>query len=230
MAHVQGNGIRAAQRSVSQRVDALEETIARALMGVNQRFQAVERQVGEFREGFAGLIEMEGVSGALDEFINQKRLQAMRNQAAAEKASLDAGIADGYVYAVETVTDKSIIVGRFVDAQGVVQEPGRYQLITPNLGKEYRDLVIGQKVGFVLPMVTDGQPNGTTFNLDEVYEVNEEKYAKVQADKAAAADIATRAAAAPAPETTTAEDQSFLPETPESAQEEPQATSDTGGV
>lgn len=182
MKNVQGNGIRAVQRSISQRVDIIEENLARALFGVNQRLQALERRMAGVEEGFQGYIAMEGVDEALNSFINDQRVQRARDQAQAEKTSLEQAIADGYVFPDEKVGEESLIVGRFLNPEGNSEEPGRYQLITPRLGEEYKPLIMGQSVGFKLAV-----KNGRTFVLDEIYRVDEAKFEELQAAKAAAA-------------------------------------------
>lgn len=169
------------QRSINDRLTELENNFVKVVMGLNQRFQTVTQRLDLFEENFTGLLNMEGISEALTTFVAQARIDTLRNQAKFEKESLDAGIADGFVYKTETIAEKSILVGRFV-LNDVVEEPGRFQAIVPGLGTRFKELLLGKSVGYVMPM--DGD---RTFVVDEIYEVNEKKYQEVQEAKAKAA-------------------------------------------
>ncbi len=166
------------QRSINDRLTELENNFVKVVMGLNQRFQAVTQRQDLLEENFTGLLNMEGIADALTTFVAQARIDTLRNQAKFEKESLDAGIADGFVYKTETIAEKSILVGRFI-LNDVVEEPGRFQAIVPGLGTRFKELLLGKSVGYVMPM--DGD---RTFTVDEIYEVDEKKYQEVQEAKA----------------------------------------------
>lgn len=177
-------------RSISQRVESLEQNMARFLFAVNQQNQQIATDMNNAKEQLEALIELNGVE-EVQRIINEKRVEKARVQAAQEKASLDEGIADGYVLTSEKIEEKSLIVGRYVGKDGTVVEPGRAQLVMPGIAPQYREKLLGQTVGFKL---TD-LPDGGSFEVLEIYNVDEAKANEViQAKQKAQAEAAAKAA------------------------------------
>jgi flagellar hook-associated protein FlgK len=134
-------------------------------------------------------------------YIEEKRLSQLRQIAEQEKASLDQAISDGYVTKVDVIAEKSLIVGRYINKDGSIQEPGRTQLVVPGIHQKYHSQLLGKGVGTVLSI-----DDGAKFEVLEVYHVDEEKAKTSMAEKqAAAAAAATNAASAVAAADETAE-------------------------
>jgi hypothetical protein len=183
-------GTRAQVRSISQRVETLEQNMARFLFAVNQQGQQQGQEIANLKEMVEGLVELNGAE-EVQRIVNEKRVERARAQSAQEKASLDEGITDGYVIAAEKIEEKSLIVGRYVGKDGTVTEPGRAQLVVPGIAPQYREKLIGQSAGFKL---TD-LPDGGHFEVLEVYSVDEAKANEViQAKQKAQAEAAAKAA------------------------------------
>lgn len=187
---VANNGIRAQQRSLNTRVTELETHVAKLAMGVNQRVGAVEQRVGRVEEVVDALVEMEGNGVALREFMENARIARLRAGAEAEKAALERGVADGYVIKTDVVEERSILIGHFISPSGEIEVPGRYQCVVPGISQEFREKVIGKAVGYVLEM-----PGKRTFTIDEVYNVDEEKFKAAQAAAQAAAEAEAKVVA-----------------------------------
>jgi hypothetical protein len=194
-------GLRQQQRSLSDRVGALEQNLARALMGVQQRFQALDQRTTSLEELVEALVNIQG-SEDVQSFVDGRRLERAERLAAQEKASLEEAVKDGYVLPVEKVGEKSILVGKYIGADGGVIPPGRVQLVMAGgVAPEFRDKLLGQTVGKTLDLA-----NGEKYELSEIYEVDEAKAKAVISAKAAAAvQDAAKAAAAAAEEAKAAE-------------------------
>lgn len=183
-------GLRQQQRSLSERITALEQGFARVLFSINQRLSAFEQRFAMLTEQIEALVELNGIED-VQRIISEKRLERARAASEQEKASLEEGIRDGYVLGAETVGEKSVLVGRYVGKDGGVEQPGRTQLVMPGLKEEFREKLLGQSVGYKLDL-----PNGSHFDLQEIYNIDEEKAKEVEAAKAQAeASAATKQAA-----------------------------------
>lgn len=183
-------GLRAQTRSISQRVETIEQNMARFLYAVNQQGQQQGSKIVELQEKVEALMELAGAEDVMS-IINEKRVEKARAQAAEEKASLEQGIADGYILAAETIGEKSLLVGRYVAADGTVTEPGRSQLVMPGILPHFREILLGQSVGFKLVDL----PEGAHFEVQEIYNVDEAKANEVmQAKQQAQAEAAAKAA------------------------------------
>ena len=198
-----GNNVQDKQRSLSGRMSGLEEAITQLLVGLNKTIGELKGRLDNLEEEVSALSNIQGFD-EVAKFISDKRIERARAASAQEKASLDQGIADGYVSTADTVGERSLIVGQYSTADGKVQEPGRVQLIMPGVHENFRPLLMGQAAGAVVAL-----PGGNKFTLLEIYTVDEEKAVALQAAAAAKATAdATSAAgtAAAADETATASD------------------------
>lgn len=192
---------RQVQRSLSDRTGGLEQNLARALFGINQRFQGVDSRLINNEELVEALVELQGRAD-VEAFVDAKRKERAQALADKEKATLEAAVIDGYVVAADKVGPTSIIIGKYIDAAGDVIEPGRAQLVMTGVQEQFRAQLLDQAVGKALDL-----PNGEKFELLEIYSVDEEKFKAVMAAKQAAAvdDAAKAAAAASAEETAEAQ-------------------------
>ena len=193
MSKVIGQGLRQQQKSLNERVTILERSQAQMMVGVQKRLIEIgqtEQDTKDFIEALARLSGTEEVQAE----VKAIRIERLRAQANAEKDSLDAGIKDGFILPVDTAEEKSVIVGRYIESNGEVQEPGRAQLVMPGIQEEFRNQLLGKGPGTVLDL-----PNGAKFEVQELYNVDEAKYAEVQATREAAQKAAIEALQAPAP-------------------------------
>ena len=177
--------------SVEERATGLEENFTRFLIGVSQRLDRNDERLGLLEENAEALKELNGVE-EVNRLIIQRRVERMRAEATIEKARLDEGLADGYILTAEKVTDDSILVGRYLDKDGVPIEPGWVQLATPKVQPQFRLLLLDQPAGTKIDI-----PNGNKFELLSIYTIDEEKTkAVIAAKQQAAADAAAEAAKA----------------------------------
>ena len=168
-------------KSLSERVTNIEENFARVLFGLNQRFQGVDQRIGVVEEIADAMMDLHGRE-EVERQMNENRIVRARAQSEREKATLEQGIAEGYVTLAEKVGEKSIVVGKYLDSVGTVIEPGRAQLVMPRIAPEFREKRLGQAAGTTLDL-----PDGGKFVLDEAYDIDEKKALEVQAAKASAA-------------------------------------------
>lgn len=180
---------RAQVRSISDRVSMMEQNMTRFVWAVNQELQGIKQRLGLLEETVAALVILAGQDD-VNNLVNDRRIEQAREMSDREKASLEEGIADGYVVSALKIDEKSLIVGRYTDAEGKVIEPGRAQLAMPGIAVQFRDQLMGQGVGFKLDM-----PEGGNFEVLEVYSVDDEKARQVLEEKQKkAAEEAVKAA------------------------------------
>ena len=191
------NGIRTKQslrnqaKSVSARQDMIEQQMTRFVWAVNQQLQNLSQRLANAEETLVAVVSHIGEE-EVQAIVTETRVAKARQGAAEEKATLDEGIRDGYITAAEVIEEKSLIVGVYYDKDGKAIEPGRNQLVMPGIAPNFREKLQGQKVGVKLDL-----PDGASFEVLEIYSVDE---AKAQAlleekQKAAAAEAAAKEAA-----------------------------------
>lgn len=181
--------------SISDRVSeledrsaGLEENFTRFLVGAERRLQRNDQRLDLLEETVDALKELNG-SDEVDKIIMDKRVIRARAEAELEKSRLEEGIADGYVILSEVATENSLLVGRYLDKDGVAIEPGRIQLAMPNVAPQFREMLVGKGKGTVIDI-----PAGNKFEVLDVYTVDEEKTKEVVAAKQQAALDAAAAA------------------------------------
>lgn len=177
-----GSGLEKKTKSLSDRLGQLEQGFTRFLVGVNQRLQGADQRLAMVEETLAALVELNGVDD-VTKLINEKRIERARQEAVEEKAKLDKGIEEGYVLVADVVGERSLVVGRHVGKDGTVVEPGRVQLVVPNVVAGFKEKLLGQPAGAKLAM-PDG--NGE-FEVLEVYNVDDEKFKALAAARQKAA-------------------------------------------
>ena len=208
-----GQGVRPQVKSLSERVANLEQGLARILFSLNQRLGNLDQVDLDHGEKIDALVQLQGPED-VQSFINNARIERVRAAAAVEEASLKKGIEEGYITAIEAVGERSLVVGRYLLKDGTVQEPGRAQLVMPGIAPQFRDKLLGQKVGFGLDL-----PGGSKFELLEIYAVDEEKAKALEdAKQKAAAEAAMKAAQEAAAADEKKDDGQPVVETPSSGQ------------
>lgn len=202
-------------KSISERMSGVEQNVARVLVAINQRFQEDGNRLNTLDEFIDALLENAGRAEILA-IVNEKRVARARAAAENEKRLLDEGVADGYILPAEKAGEKSLIVGKYVTADGNDVEPGRLQLVMPTVQAEFKTKLLGQQAGFSVDL-----PGGGKFVVLELYEIDEAKANEVQNAKAAkAAQDAIEAAKASATTDETAEATATTADTEEAASNE----------
>jgi hypothetical protein len=213
--------MRQTQRSLSERVAGLEQNLAQILFNLNRTFQQANQRIGTVEELVDALVNLQG-SQDVQDYVNAKRIERAEALAAQEKASLEAGVAEGFVIPAETASEKSVIVGRYYGADGTVTPPGRVQLVMPGVQQEFREKLLGKPKGTILDLA-----NSEKYELMEIYEVDEEKFKEVQTAKAAkAAEEAAKTAGETAKKDETAD--AAAPTDTEATPVDPEADFDRG--
>ena len=109
----------------------------------------------------------EGFEVKVQEAITKKKQERAVERAAKEKEQVEQLVSQGVLKPIDTITDKSFIVGRVFDKDGNVVGAGRNQVEIANLQPaELQAKFVGQSVGFVYE--TD---NHEKFEVLEAYEV-----------------------------------------------------------
>lgn len=190
MPNIVKQGARQQVRTLSERITALEQGLAQVLYKINQRFSGIDGGLIETNEQIEALIELTSSIEEVQKVVERRRIERARAQAEREKASLEEGVKEGYLLKAEKAGAKSLIVGRYLDKEGKVEEPGRVQLAMPAVAEQFRDKLMGQAVGTTLDL-----PSGGKYELTEIYDVDDAKYKALQEAKQKAAQEAAAQAA-----------------------------------
>jgi hypothetical protein len=175
MSKVIGQGLRQQQKSLNERVSVIEEALSKMMVGVQKRFIELSQSEQDAKDFIEALSRLSGHEEVQAE-VKALRLDRLHVQMNTEKDSMDAGVAAGYILPVAGAGPESAIVGRYIEASGEVQEPGRVQMGMPGIQEEFRAKLMGQGPGTVLDL-----PNGAKFEVQEVYNIDNDKLAEVQA-------------------------------------------------
>ena len=170
--------LRAVQKSLSGRVEDLEQNFGQVLGTLNQKFQNIEQRLTNMEltaEALATIAGMDEVLAARTTIAAKRKA----DQIAKDTAELDAGVADGYMVPEEVVNENSFIVGKITQGD-TVTEP-RVQDIMPKIDKAVQEKLMGKKVGETVEFV-----NNSLFELTGIYRVDQEKFKEVAAAKQAA--------------------------------------------
>lgn len=169
--------MRQQQRSLTERMSTMEEQVARILFGVNQRFSGNDSRLRSVEELVEALIELNGDQD-VRRIVREKQIERAQQAADAERKSLEEGVKDGYIIKSDVTSKRSLIVGRYISATGEVEEPGRTQLVMPGVDPKFQELLLGKGVGATLDL-----PNGSKFELTEIYEVDDAKFKALQKER-----------------------------------------------
>jgi hypothetical protein len=152
-----------------QRVEALEEFREELLRAVRQTFAVVEQRLQNLEETAEALVNKVGRDDVEEEVkrLHIERLEAKSEQ---EKAALDAAIKQGQIVETDAIGELSVVVGSEVDKDGNKLYPSRVQLLYATLKPEYKEKLLGAKVGEVV--VT---PFESKFTVLAIYNVVDPK-------------------------------------------------------
>lgn len=196
-------GLRQQAKSANARLQNLEHGLARALVGIEKRFGESTAVANRYGKVLEALVEAVGPE-LIQEIVTRRSMEEATAISAQEVANLNEGIEEGYLASAETVTESSLIVGHEVDKDGALVGTGRQQVVFKGVAPQSQAELLGKKVGDSLKT-----PTGGSFEIKEIYAIDEEKAKVVFASKAQAEMDARavfegtdEASDAPAPEAT----------------------------
>lgn len=148
------------------RIDRVEKDTARLYMG----FDKMAKESMEKIQGLASLVEaaVELLGGAdiIDEKMKEIRERKALAAVANAKAAIEKGLKEGEIVGnTGAITEKSIIVGHELNAEGKTEFPGFVSLATQQLKPEFKNQLIGKTAP-----VTIDTANGAKLAVTAVYE------------------------------------------------------------
>lgn len=176
------------------RIEKLENDLPQILQTVQQGFGIVDQKVRTVEEIVNALVSIIGLD-KVQETVDANRNAQLQKESDAEEQGLNLAKDKGMIAVADEISDRSVIVGHEVDAEGKVLPPGRAQLLFAQVKEELRAELLGKKVGESIATPVGGQ-----FIVDEIWDI----VAKPPADEAAAKAVdealgADLAPVAPAP-------------------------------
>lgn len=152
-----------AKKSALERIDLLENEIPRLISAINGAFEQLNERVGSLAKLVEAVVETVGAE-QVEQSLKAIEDRKIELQLSAAKAELDSQVAAGNMLKVEVVGEKSLIVGREFDREGVLIPPGRAQIMFASIKPEYQEKLKGQQAGFMFETV------GGKFEVMEVYD------------------------------------------------------------
>ena len=179
---------------IMDRVKELEE-LTNGLAGYTQKeVEALKAGVAQMVEFLQALVQVTGQETAVQAQIKANRLKRDTERAERDQKMIASLVEAGVLVATESVTEKSILVGREFNKEGELLGGGRAQVPFSQFGEDMKSKVLGQGIGFVLEA-----PEGR-FEVVEIYEQAAPKLPQV----APAAEVVDATPANPSESTTVA--------------------------
>ena len=150
-------------RGALERLDSIEELLPQMMTQINRAVTVLENNIqslNEIVEAVVVCVGEEQVDAAL------LRIRTLKAEADAEAArsNLQKAVAEKKLVPAESVSEASIVVGVETDKDGKAVPPGRVQFNSATLTPEYREKLIGQRLGFKF---STGDAN--TVEITEIY-------------------------------------------------------------
>lgn len=161
--------LRQRTKNALERIDGLEQQMVKLIEGLNTAFDQINRKLGTLEDSLEAVVTILGVE-TVAQSITEIRLKRAEDAATQEKEKIKALVEAGIYATAETVSDKSIVVGRESDAEGKISPPGFVKADFRDIKPELKEKFLGQTVGFKL----ETSP-GQTFELLEIYEEQDVK-------------------------------------------------------
>ena len=188
--------------TLEAQVEDIQRTIPQLAMATNQALNQMNTSLNEVKEYLdvvIGLVGLEAVQAQLEE----NRMNRMKAAAEQTKANIAKALEEGTLAKAEKISDKSLIVGKEIKADGSEIPPGYAAVRFSQVKDDFKTKLLDQAVGFT--METDG---GGKFEVLEVYEdVIKETKTEAAATEPIPATDDTSAAPAEAPAPTQGEAQ-----------------------
>jgi hypothetical protein len=154
-------------KSALERLDVIEENLPRIVGGFNEvlnRFGTQLQVIDELMTAVVALLGEENVNSK----VQENRIKRAEDNARLQAEDIEKRLTDGTLVRVEAISEKSLIVGREFDKEGTVMIPGRVQMDFVTVLPDYKEKLIGQKVGFSVPT-----PPGGKYEVVEIFEAVE---------------------------------------------------------
>lgn len=151
------------------RCAALEEALARSLVSIERRFAETNRRDGQVARIMEAIVEAVGPE-QVQEIVTRRGEETAQKIQENDLAMLKAGLDDGYLSVVSVIGDMSLIVGNEVDGDGKPVGTGRQQVAFRGVDPQFQEQMIGKGVGTKLETPSKG-----TFEVVEIYDIDEEK-------------------------------------------------------
>lgn len=154
-------------KSITEKVEELQGAfmaIQDFVPSINEAFSRSDRQLGELALIVEAVVELFGpatVDAKIKEVADRKALAGLEQA----QANLKAGLERGDLVVVDKVGEKSLVVGREIDSNGVVSFPGRAQLVFSQIKPDFSAKLLGQQVGFVM------ETSNGKFEVQEIYDI-----------------------------------------------------------
>lgn len=155
--------LRGRNQDNSNRLDALEKDIPNILSGVSEGFMKLSGQLNELTEivnALVGLVGEEDVAKG----VTEARIAKAQEQSDSAKAALEKAVTEGKFEASETINETSVLVGIEKTKDGTVIPPGRAQLQFGTLLPDFKEQLLGQKIGFIVTT-----PPGGSFEITGIW-------------------------------------------------------------
>ncbi len=147
------------------RLDDLEKTLPQIVSGFQQAANQLQQGLNSLTEIMDAVIEHIG-GDKITKTMSENRVKKAEAMAENDRKALDQALLDGNVAVAEAVSEKSIIVGRELLADGSVKVPGYVQAPYIRIAPEFQEKLKGQKAGVSIEL-----PTGGKFEVTAVYDV-----------------------------------------------------------
>ncbi len=162
-------------KSAIQRIGDLEEDFIKLIQASNTSFGNVDQRLGllgELVDALVGTVGAKEVDTALMA-IRDAKAKKRREEA---QAALAKGIEDGTLVETVTIGEKSLVIGRELDAEGVAVHEGDVQIPFDTFKPELKSLFLGKGPGESVEMPEGGHK----FEISRLYDFVEKPIAPAQ--------------------------------------------------
>lgn len=191
--NVGDNSLRKRAEGLQEKVERLEEMVGQLMLGIQEQSKRTGNTLGYLAETSQAVVEIIG-KDQVAALIEEKRLVRAQEVADKDKEGLEKAIAEGWVTSTDKVAADSFLVGKETLANGKLLGVGRQSVAFSSLAPEYQMELLGKTVGAVAKT-----PVGGTFEIQEIYTLDQAKGQEVLArQEREAAEAAQKAAEAAA--------------------------------
>ena len=176
-------------KTALERIDLLEKGMERMAMLFDMVINQANQRISVVSETVEALSKITGPE-AVAQVIVEDRKRKSEEAAAAAKKALDEAVAAGNLVAVETCSEKSLIIGVEKDKDGNLVGPERFQLHFSQIKPEFQEQLLGKGLGTKLTTETGG-----SVEVLELYDpVEKTEEPKPEDEAQAAEDVAAKLA------------------------------------
>jgi len=164
--------------NVVQRTERLEKVHDALASETMAAFSRVDKKFVEHSELLGAIVDIVGADTIVAR-INERQQQRDKDASDKAAAGVKLLVEKGDLKVVDTIGEKTLIVGRDLDAGGNPIGPGRVQVEFALLKPDFKEKLAGGKVGTTIVTASDEEKGVTqTFEVTELYEFAEKAEAK----------------------------------------------------